>query len=145
MGIHWQKIDFIGQVVGSLDRRDIRIHEDRGDPFILERLDSLTAGVIELSGLADLQGTAAEDKDLLIALSHNHPDFRISKADVRIGRRGSSRRLAPELLQDGIGRCRMACTYGECLHSSHRWHSQTTRPSPRLKPLGPRHSRDFAR
>ena len=45
-----------------LDGGDVGIDEHRSDALLLERLDGLCAGIVDLSGLADLQGARAEDE-----------------------------------------------------------------------------------
>ena len=58
------EVDLVGQPFAGLDRGDVRVDEDRGDALLLERLDRLRAGVVELAGLADLQRARAEHEDL---------------------------------------------------------------------------------
>ena len=52
----------VGEPLAGLDGGDVRVDEDRGDALLLERLDRLRAGVVELAGLADLQRARAEDE-----------------------------------------------------------------------------------
>ena len=62
---HRQEIDPVGEALGGLDGGDVRVDQDGRDALLLERLDRLAPGVVELAGLADLQRAAAEDQDLL--------------------------------------------------------------------------------
>ncbi len=61
---HGQEVDAVGQRFGGLDGRDVRVDEDDLEALLLEGLDGLAPGVVEFSGLADLQGAAPEDEDL---------------------------------------------------------------------------------
>ena len=49
---------------GRLDRGDIGVDQDDLEALLLEGLDGLAAGIVELAGLADLEGAAAEEEDL---------------------------------------------------------------------------------
>ena len=58
------EVELVGHPLAGLDGGDVGIDEHRGDALLLERLDRLRAGVVELAGLADLQRARAEDEDL---------------------------------------------------------------------------------
>jgi hypothetical protein len=62
LGSDRQEVHLVGEGVGGLNRRDVRVDENRFDAFFLEGLDGLAAGVVELPGFADLQRTAAEQQ-----------------------------------------------------------------------------------
>ena len=63
IGRHRQEIDLVGEVSGGLDRGDVGVDEDDLEALLLQGLDGLAAGVVELAGLADLERPAAEDED----------------------------------------------------------------------------------
>src|SRR5262249_454890 len=54
------EVELVGHSLAGLDGGDVGVDEHRGDALLLERLDSLRAGVVELAGLADLQRARAE-------------------------------------------------------------------------------------
>src|SRR4030066_351471 len=56
--------------LGSRDRGDVRVDQDDIQALFLEGLDGLAAGVVELSGLPDLEGATPQDEDLFRLL---HP------------------------------------------------------------------------
>lgn len=58
-----QKIYLIRQIIGCLNRCDVRIDQNRLDFLFLHSLDGLAAGVVEFAGLTDFKGPAAEDED----------------------------------------------------------------------------------
>ena len=60
-----QEIHFICNTLRSLNRSDVRIYQHRADTFFTQRLQRLRTGVVELSGLANLQGTGAQDEHFL--------------------------------------------------------------------------------
>ena len=72
------EVELVGHPLAGLDGGDVGIDEHRGDALLLERLDGLCAGIVELAGLADLQGARAEHEDLArlageVGAVHGHP------------------------------------------------------------------------
>mmetsp|Transcript_33962 Transcript_33962/g.66956 ORF Transcript_33962/g.66956 Transcript_33962/m.66956 type:complete len:788 (-) Transcript_33962:395-2758(-) len=70
IGRHGQEEDVVGLVRAvvvhvGLDGRDIGVHEDHLDALLLERLDGLSAAVVELSRLSDGGPAGSEEQDLL--------------------------------------------------------------------------------
>ena len=59
-----QEINPVGYAFRSLHGRDVRVDEDRLDPVLAQGLESLCAGVIEFSCLADLECARAEQENL---------------------------------------------------------------------------------
>ena len=82
IGLHGQEINLVGHgqigranrifFARGLDRRNVRVDEHRLDTFLAQRLQRLTAGIVELAGLSYLQRTAAQQQHFLyILVSHN--------------------------------------------------------------------------
>ncbi len=80
-----QEIDPVGHALGGLDRGDVGVDQDDLEPLLLEGLDGLAAGIIELAGLPDLERPAPEEKDLL-RLLHPAASRKVSKRNsVSVG------------------------------------------------------------
>src|SRR5262245_33809729 len=54
------EVELIGHSLAGLDGGEVGVDEHRGDARLLEGLDRLCAGLVELAGLADLQRARAE-------------------------------------------------------------------------------------
>ncbi|KAF3384345.1 hypothetical protein F1880_003105 [Penicillium rolfsii] len=65
VGVHRKEVDLISQTLGGLNSGNVGVDQDGVDAFLLQRLDGLTTGVIELSSLADAQTTTAQNQNLL--------------------------------------------------------------------------------
>ena len=52
---HRGEVELVGHPLAGLDGGDVGIDEHGGDALFFEGLDGLSAGVVELAGLADLQ------------------------------------------------------------------------------------------
>ena len=57
MGVHRQEINLVSNSFRSLDGRNVRVHEHALDALFAQSLQRLRATVVELAGLADLQGS----------------------------------------------------------------------------------------
>src|SRR5262249_57305139 len=71
-------MELVGHTLAGLDGGDVGVDQHGGDALLLEGFDRLCAGVIELTGLADLQRPRAEDEDLAglarkVGAVHGHP------------------------------------------------------------------------
>ena len=67
-----QKIDFVCDVFGSLNRCDIRVHENGFDTLFAEGFQCLRAGVVELTRLADFQGSRTKEQNFVYVIKfHN--------------------------------------------------------------------------
>ena len=73
-GLRGQGLDVGGvRVLGvGHDRGRVRVHERHPQALLLEGLDGLGAGVVELAGLADHDGAGADDEDGLEARVFGH-------------------------------------------------------------------------
>ena len=54
---HRQEVNLIGDTFRSLDGSDVGVHQHGADTFFTQRFQRLRTGVIELSGLTDLERT----------------------------------------------------------------------------------------
>ena len=63
VGVDGDEVDAVGEVLAGLHGGDVGVDQHHPDALLLERLDRLRAGVVELAGLADLQRAAAEQQD----------------------------------------------------------------------------------
>ena len=61
---HGQKVHLVGKTRRRLDRRDVRVDQDRVNALLLEGLDRLRATVVKLTRLADTQTTTAQHQHL---------------------------------------------------------------------------------
>lgn len=59
----------ISNSLSGLYSRDVGVDKNGFNTFFLQRFDGLRTGVVELSSLADLEGTRTQDEDLLGELS----------------------------------------------------------------------------
>ena len=59
----WLQVDDVGDRGVGHDRGRVRVDEDRPDALGAESAASLRAGIVELGGLADDDGSAAQDQD----------------------------------------------------------------------------------
>ncbi|CAI6053242.1 unnamed protein product [Clonostachys chloroleuca] len=65
LSVDREEVHLVGETLGGLNGGNVGVDEHRVDAFLLQSLDGLTTGVIELAGLTDAQATTAQDKDLL--------------------------------------------------------------------------------
>ncbi|KAI3479544.1 hypothetical protein L1887_58356 [Cichorium endivia] len=64
LGGDGEEVDLVGETSRGLDGGDVGVDEHGVDALLLERLDGLRTGVVELTGLADRETTGAEDEHL---------------------------------------------------------------------------------
>jgi hypothetical protein len=62
-------VDVVRELGARLDGGYVGVDEDRIDSLLLERLQALAPGVVELTCLPDLDGPAPDDKYLLYVLT----------------------------------------------------------------------------
>ena len=65
VGCHGQEVHVVGHVVRRLHGGNVGVDEDGADAFLLQRLEGLGAGIIELPGLADFEGPGTEDENFV--------------------------------------------------------------------------------
>ncbi len=99
----------VGEIRIGHDRRRVRIDEDDAIAFLLQRLDRLHAGIIELAGLPDDDRPGADDEDRrnIGAFGHLHSRAGAPGAAGSARRAGSTFRLKRSLRGD--------CRRGEAL------------------------------
>src|SRR5262249_15767570 len=68
-----QEIDVVRELVGRLNRGDVRVDEDGIDAFLFERLQCLRPRVVELAGLSDPERARSQHEHAL------HPRAFLSK------------------------------------------------------------------
>ena len=61
-GRHRKEVDLVGHSLAGLYRGDVRIDENRLDPLFLQRLEGLRTGIVEFTGLANLQRSRSQEQ-----------------------------------------------------------------------------------
>jgi hypothetical protein len=99
-------VDRVGGLVVGHDRRRVAVDQDDADALLAQRLAGLGAGVVELGGLADDDGAAADDQDAPRLLGrHRCRGGRGHLSRRRVGRDAqSSRRRSGSRVRGGAGR-----------------------------------------
>lgn len=71
LGVDGQEVDLVGETLGGLDSRDVRVDQDGVDALLFQSLDGLATRVVELSSLTNAETTTSKNQDLLdIDLGH---------------------------------------------------------------------------
>ena len=83
----------VGQIRVGHDGGRVRVDEDDLEPFLAERLAGLRSGVVELAGLADHDGTGADDQDRFGVgpLRHGCPEVRNAYTEASSSRLAGAR------------------------------------------------------
>ena len=67
-----EKIDLVSELVRRLHGRDVRVQEDGAYALLAKRLQRLRSGVVELTGLANLERARPEHQDAARLLADRH-------------------------------------------------------------------------
>mmetsp|Transcript_157545 Transcript_157545/g.502055 ORF Transcript_157545/g.502055 Transcript_157545/m.502055 type:complete len:252 (+) Transcript_157545:1049-1804(+) len=77
---HRQEVHAVGVAGRCLHCGDVRVHQNRLDTRLAQRLNGLAAGVVELACLADGQAARAQDQDLALMHRQRIRDGRDARA-----------------------------------------------------------------
>ena len=76
-----QEVNLVGNPFGGLHGGDVGIDEDGFHALLPHGLQGLGTGIVEFSGLADLQGSGAQEQNFLyVGISHCCQSFEINSS-----------------------------------------------------------------
>ncbi|GKT92902.1 LOW QUALITY PROTEIN: hypothetical protein Ct61P_10752 [Colletotrichum tofieldiae] len=124
LGVDRKEVHLVGKTLGRLDGGNIGVDENGINALLLQSLDSLGAGIIELSSLSDAETTTAQDEDLagvdarvktLVLL--NGATGEADRSVEQLGVGGAVLDGADEDIEEVLGVARSRCALGVELHT----------------------------